>query len=291
MAEKQDTGKERTPEDEVWSAISAFEQILEALPEDRSSLEALSHAYAQIGDHARAKDYLVRLTRVVLKEGDARASKDLLEKLRPYVDDDAEVRELVESIGRSEQSAEEAAESPGKELPAPAPAGDSVRTSFRMADELAFAWNLLEAGQLTQDEYAQVVQDLSEMALSSNETTVSLLHVLQARGFKNLEQIIGYVATECGTPVVSLANFEVQHQACTLVPFDFMVSRGVLPFELVADHALVIVLNPYDRQLRTDVESLAERPCHFFVTLASEFDQGVERVRALLNEGEGGDEA
>ena len=57
-------------EEEIWSAISAFEQILEAMPNDRASLEALAHAYEQIGDQTRGLDYLIRLTQVVLEEGD-----------------------------------------------------------------------------------------------------------------------------------------------------------------------------------------------------------------------------
>ena len=281
--EEKSNGAAPSPEGEVWSAITAFEQILEAMPEDRSSLEALSHAYAQIGDHARAKDYLVRLTRVILNEGDSAAAADLLEKLRPYVNDDAEVRELVESIQQI------STESPALEAPVSAPAAAPaapVRMAFRMADELSFAWNLHEAGQITQDEYAQVVQDLSEMSVGNSETTISLLHVLQGRAFKNLEQIIGYAAGQCGTPIVSLANFEVQYQACRLLPVKFMIARGALPFDLLGSHALVVVLNPYDKQLREDVQVLAGCPCDFFVTLPSDFDLGLERVKSLTAEAE-----
>ncbi|MEI6217777.1 MAG: hypothetical protein WCP86_02660, partial [bacterium] len=66
MAEKQEkhpTGGDQ--ESEVWSAIAAFEQILEAIPNDRTSLAPLAHAYEQIGDLARAKDYTVRLADIV----------------------------------------------------------------------------------------------------------------------------------------------------------------------------------------------------------------------------------
>ena len=49
MAGKADNKKDL--EAEIWNAINAFEQMLEAMPNDRVSLEALSHAYEQIGDH------------------------------------------------------------------------------------------------------------------------------------------------------------------------------------------------------------------------------------------------
>ena len=160
--------------------------------------------------------------------------------------------------------------------------------TFRMADELAFAWNLHEAGQITQDEYAQVVQDLSEMSVSTNNTTISLLHVLQGRGFKNLEQIVAYAATQCSTPIISLSNFEVQHRACALLPLEFMTARGALPFDLLGSHVLVVVLNPYDKQLRDDVQALTGRPCDFYVTLPSDFDNGLDRARALIEEADEG---
>jgi tetratricopeptide (TPR) repeat protein len=85
-------------EAEVWNAITAFEQILEAMPNDRASLEALSHAYEQIGDLTKAKEYFLRLGNVLMDEGDAAAGADLLERLRPFAADDEEAAELVSKI-------------------------------------------------------------------------------------------------------------------------------------------------------------------------------------------------
>ena len=73
-------------EEEVWNAIAAFEQILEAMPNDRASLEALCHAYEQIGDHTRAKDYVIRLVDVLVEEGDGAAAKRLSDRLVAYSD-------------------------------------------------------------------------------------------------------------------------------------------------------------------------------------------------------------
>ena len=72
--QKKDKEKSLNAEEKIWDAISAFEQILEAMPDDRASLEALAHAYEQIGDHARAKDYTIRLGGVLVSESDAEAA-------------------------------------------------------------------------------------------------------------------------------------------------------------------------------------------------------------------------
>lgn len=289
-------------EAEVWNAITAFEQILEAMPNDRASLEALSHAYEQIGDLTKAKEYFVRLGNVLLDEGDAGAGGDLLGRLRSYAADDAEVAELVakmEAAGGAPAPAEagsavEAIE-PGvaevapdamaaAEAPKPKKKAPQVSTAFNMAEELAMAWNLMEANELTQEEYASVVQDLTEMSAGDSTATISVLHVLEARGFKHIEKVIAYLAENCTTPFVSLENFDLTWDAAKIVPREFMLRRGAIVFELLGKDALAVVMNPYDKQLRKDVETLADRKCHFYITMPSDFDKACEDARELEEE-------
>ena len=51
-------------ESEIWDAIGAFEKIIEALPNDHISIEALAVAYEQVGDHDRAKHYGVPVEKI-----------------------------------------------------------------------------------------------------------------------------------------------------------------------------------------------------------------------------------
>jgi hypothetical protein len=57
-----------------------------------------------------------------------------------------------------------------------------------------------------------------------------------------------------------------------------MLKRGAMVFELLGKDALAVVMNPYDRQLRKDVEAMAGRKCHFFMTPPPEFDKALETV-------------
>ena len=93
MTDGQRTEGDRTPEEEVWSAIGAFEQILEQMPEDRASLDALWRAYERIGDRTRAGQYLVRLAHVHLKAGDRAAAEALRATLESYAADDTSAAE------------------------------------------------------------------------------------------------------------------------------------------------------------------------------------------------------
>lgn len=289
-------------DDELFGAILAFEQILEAMPDDHTSLETLWHAYEQIGDLSKARDYMLRLANVICSEQDAVAAKDILAAIREAVGDnsDDESAELIAKLEElSTDSATEVmpqddeqtgADEEGKEkesAPVVEMSGkkkEALQRGFSIADELSFAWNLLEKNELSQDEYSAVVQDLTEMSASDSSATVSVLHVLEARAFKNLERIMGLVSKECGTPIVSLDCFDLQLETVRLLPLEFMQRRGALAFESLGKVALVVVLNAYDRQLKTDVETLAGVPCNFFMALPSDFDLALSKVVVMLDE-------
>jgi hypothetical protein len=282
MKKQEESSKKQDLEAEVWGAIAAFEQILEALPSDRASLEALWNAYEQIGDFAKAKGYLVRLGNVIVEEGDVDVARELIDKVRVHAAEDEATKDL---LGRMEKLLAEKPKTmqlpqAGAGVPDVAPKAKSaaeanVRSTFSMADELAFAWNLLEANQLTQEEYASVVQDLTEMSAVETVTTISVVHVLENRAFKNLERIMVYVSKECGTPIISLASFDFKPEETTLLPVDFMIGRGAFAFELLGKDALVVVMNPYDKQLRKDVEAILGRKCHYYMALPSDFDKAL----------------
>ena len=85
-------------ENQVWNAIAAFEQIVETIPSDRVSLEALSHAYEQVGDLSRAREYLSRLVTVVIDEKDRDAAEMLRERLAQFAVSDPMARETQVKI-------------------------------------------------------------------------------------------------------------------------------------------------------------------------------------------------
>ncbi|MFC1498013.1 hypothetical protein ACFLS1_06045 [Verrucomicrobiota bacterium] len=286
--EKKDKGKSQNAEEKIWDAISAFEQILEALPGDMASLEALSHAYEQIGDHARAKDYTIRLGEVLVKESDVEAAAVILDKIRSYADEDPQAQELAGTIEKliSDQKVQQVGEGVITEETSSQERKDDVKATegFNISEELSFAWNLLEAKELTQEEYSSVVQDLTDLSASEGNAAVSVLHVLEGRRFKRLEKIITFAARECGIPIVSISNFELQSEAVSVLPMEFIVRRGALVFEFLGNDALVVIMNPYDNKLRKDITQLADRNCHFFLTLPSEFDRAVEKIPEIVDE-------
>ena len=261
MADEQ----ERSAEGEVSGAISSLEQILAAMPDDRSALEGLSRAYEQVGDTEKAADCLARLANVLLNSGDAPAAHSMLGRLETHA---AESRAAAEIVGRIREQSPVAEETVAVEAPQVPAVGGSAGGDdggFNMAGELTFAWNLLGSEQITQEEYSSVVQDLTEMYSGGNVATVSLLHAMEVRGFKRLDKIVAYASKECETPIISLSCIEMKREAVSLMPVEVMMKRGVLTFGFVGNDVLAVVMNPYDSSLKGIVESMTGRACHFLL--------------------------
>jgi len=263
-------------ESEIWSAIAAFEKILEAIPDDRSSLETLSHAYEHIGDQARTLAYLLRLGDVIVRDGDAEAAAYISEKLKGFGALDEEALGVCRRLDGLASSAQPPGAATGPVV-TPSAAAPSA-PGFRVADELAFAWRLFESGELTQEEYASVAQDLSDMSAEDHLSTISVLHTLTARAFSGLERLMVSVSLAAKTPIISLQSFDIPAEACRLLPVEFMIRRGVIIFGLIGNEALVAVMNPYDQTLREQVETQTRRPCHFFLALPAEFDAAIAKT-------------
>ena len=276
MDERRPDHPENAPATEAWGAIAAFEGILEVMPDDCGAMDALVQSYEMVGEHARARQYLIRLARAHLAQFHTAEAPELIARLRAADDGGAEIAALVKELESLQTAAAPAAERSAR----PAPSAGTERQTALQA-ELSFAWRLHEKKMLTPEEYALVVQDLTEVSSRPSDLTVSVLHVLQDRSFRNLESILAFVAKDTRLPMVPVSSFDPQESTFGLLPMDFIRRRGAIPFESLAAELLVGVLNPYDEVLRADVQRLAGRPCHFYLVHPSEFDAWMNRVKDL----------
>lgn len=269
MADK-NAKKEKSSESEVRDAISAFEQILEAIPNDRLALETLSDAYVEIGDKPKALEYLTRLAKAVADDGDADAAPGIIRKLQDIDSKDPAAQDVLKRL--------EGLVAP-KKAAAAAKAETGKKKGVDITAELALAWNLVQAGELTQEDYSNVVHDLTESSTKNVDVPITVLHVLHDRNFKGLEKILNFISSDSGLPILSLASFEPQKEAYNLLPMEFMARRGAIVFELMRQDALVAILNPYDSELQEDVKKATNRTCHFYLVPAESYDAFLDHIR------------
>ena len=264
---------EKSPEMEVRNAIEAFEQILEAMPGDRTALETLFDAYDHLGDHEKALARLVQLADIVVEEGDTDSVPWIYEALvragtaHPEVKRTmGELESLMLNMG----------------LPSPsemAAAHHASRQGVDVSAELTLAWTLRQADELTQEEYSTIVQDLSENSTRHLDSPVSLQHVLYDRNLRCADSVLAYLSVDSGCPVVHLAMFEFDRGKFHALPAPYPSRRGAMVFERLGSDYLVALLNPYDQKLRQEVSGLLNHRCHFYLTGAQDYETFLMRSR------------
>lgn len=273
-----ETPKEaKQTEAEIWNAIGQFEKILEVMPNDRFSLETLSDAYEKIGDHTRAKDYFLRLANVLVEEGDEDAAHETLNKLKQFDQSDPGVKD---TIARLEQLTTK------KVMAVVIESGQSPASrQGHIAAEISLAWNLLQAKKLSADDYALIVHDISENSGRAGDFHISTLHALRDRNHAGMNDIMAFITTSCNTPMICLANFELQKDTCSLISPELMSNRGAIVFETIGNNdALVAILNPYDDQLKMDIEGLTGKNCHYFLVAPDDFDAALAKAKKIIME-------
>lgn len=284
MAEPVDNAPAALDQDQqLRDAVVFFEQMLQTMPDDRISLEVLAQAYEQAGDGSRACELLVRLAEVIAREGDREAAKPLCVRLSAFAGA-AAVDAALDKLSRFLASSSAASAS---DVPSPdRVAADAMRLisgpverRALIAQELDFAWMLHQENLLSEDQYASIVGDLTDLSASPTPAPVSVLHLFQDRQFSNIDRVIAFAAEKSGTPVIPLASFEPQPAAFKVLPLDYLIIKGVLPFESMATDLLVGVLNPLSEPLRRELGALTGRRCHFFLVHPAGFDAVLEKIR------------
>lgn len=268
-------------------AVQLFEGILLTMPEDRTALEALALAYEQLDNPIRARSCVVRLAKVLIREDDATAVERLTSRLRAYANDDIDALEALRDVERFlEQTSGRKAAGAGAAAPVvtPKPVDDVTLRRQILRREMALAWDLMQAGELTRDEYADVVHDLTDLSSDERIKTISTLSDIFDRDLPSAERVLLHLSARSRCPILPLAAFEPQRAAYGKLPLDFIVRQGVLPFDKLGDDLLVALLNPLDPDLQRTVRERCGANCHFFMTAPASFEKAIEALKAQLAE-------
>jgi len=264
-------------------SIAMLEQILEVMPQDADALKALYSAYQRVGQVSKAFEFLNRIIEVYTSGNDA--------SLIPFIKEELE---QFETQYPSEVAAQTArlrlvSDSGSREVGVQASARNVRETKGAVAkeadisEELALAWRLYEENQLSQEEYSSVLHDLTEVSSKDVDVPISVLHVLNDRGFTQMNRIMNYLSSRSGTPCISLARFELSEEIAGALPMDMAAHDGALPFAYMGNDLLVAVLNPFNNMLVDKIESESGNRCHTYLVESEDYDAALERMRTLVN--------
>ena len=265
----------------VEESISLYENLLKTSPNDSAALEALASAYEQAGNTLRARATLIRLSRVLINKRDVVAAARVAEMLRPHAEADFDALEALTSLEiLVKESPDMAAADEGTQpvVAAEPPPSGVILDKIILNREMALAWDLCSAGRLKQEEYSQIIEDLTVQIAESRGTAISVLHAVVDRQIPGFDGLMQHLSEKSRHPFIDLSAFDFQPPDLHGVPKSYLMRQGAIVFGEVGGEFLVGLLNPVDETLRKDLRHYLGVPCHFYLVTPEAFDKAWEKI-------------
>ncbi len=277
----------------IHEAIGFFEQMLQTMPGDRTSLEFLAVAYEQTGQSEKRRDCLVRLADCLLLEKDydnAQVIAGYLSAFKEHAPARAAVERVAEQIQgqalqgeyrRAAQGLAGAATDAGgaaaaefRDLPVEVPA----LSHAAVAAEMDLVWFWKEREFLPKELCMDVLHILTERSATQTPSLISALALLDEQHPEWTDRLMEAMQRVSELPPIPIELFEVQPAAARLLTPAVVQVKGVLPFAVLGDEVLVAILNPLSQELRDEVTARIGRPCHFFIAHPKAWAKAAEKI-------------
>lgn len=259
--------------------VAYFEQMLQLMPEDRTTLEFLVVAYDQLGRHEDGQKSLVSLAKILIKERDIAALEGLLPRLE--ASDSEEAKALALKVRTLTAPAPDLTPEVPREMTSAEKVAYVSRTAIK--GELALVDALVSSGVLGEDAARPVRAQLEDSPTDGRVFLISALQILEKENVTLYEKCAASLADGCGTPPIPLAAFDVPRDLVGAFPELTLRVRGAVPFARLGTQALVALLNPTDEALKSELASVM--PCRFYLAAPTEVETALS---GLFSEKESG---
>ena len=274
---------EETPkfDPKLEEGIAYFEQMLQVMPDDRTTLEFLCVAYGQVGNPEKQRKALVSLAGVLLKEKDLESADRIAERLAQYREADAQAAVLRIRAAHGPQAG---GSLPLPDVPeAPHPPGAQTAALYTaIKAERELIQTLLDRKALDAATAEDLQTRLNELADAPGCFLVSALALLEKESTAAGEAATAVVAEAAGTPPVPIEAFDISGELVQILPESIMRVRGVLPFAKLGGTLLVATLNPLDAALKHQVEASAGGPCRFYLAHPRTMEEKLDKLFAEI---------
>mgnify|MGYP001297332869 CR=1 FL=1 len=276
-------------------AIAFFEQMLQTMPLDRTSLEFLSVAYEQTGQEEKRRECLIRLADCLLNERDFDNAQIIAARLSAYRDDPAaqaaaeRVAEMIQGQILAEPSAPAASSPAGRQAFENAPVyaatafqdvGLEIHALSRSAAtaEMDLVWLWKEREYLPKEICMDIIHILTERPVTDHPILISALALLDEEHPEYTEQVMEAMQRASDVPPIPLELFELSPEAAQVLTPNFTHVKGALVFAMIGGEALVALLNPLNDALKEEIVLRAGRPCHFFLAHPRVWQQVAQNI-------------
>ncbi len=263
----------------LHEAIGFFEQMLQTMPGDRTSLEFLSVAYDQTGQNEKRRECLIRLADTLLLEKDydnAQVIAGYLSAFMDYPPALAAVERVAEQIQgqvlegatrREMQGVRGTVTMPGQTASVSYDASADVHalSHSAAAAEMDLVWIWKDREYLPKEACMDVMHFLTDLPVTDCPVLISAFALLDEKHPEWTERLMETMQRASELPPIPIELFEVQPAAAKLLPSAVVQIKGVLPFALLGDEVLVALLNPLSKELQDEVAARVNKKCHFFL--------------------------
>lgn len=256
--------------------VEMLEQILEVMPDDLFTLRALYETSLKMQRTEKAFETLTRLDDQARAAQNAEMIDFVLDQYQSIAEDSSEVQGR---IARLEEIKNVIVLMQDAEMQPADPVQKKTGGGGRLDAEMALAWELFQDGHISQDEYSNVLHDLTEMSSRQMGVPVTVLHILHDRQFGKMERLMTHLCQKYEMPIMMLSRFEGDEETGAVLPLEFVSRNGAVPFAQVGGDLLVAVLNPLDKELLDEVQQLSGRRCHPYLVMPDEYDLYLDKIR------------
>lgn len=273
--ENKSSGPLGAPKNENWrleEGVAYFEQMLEVMSEDRTTLEFLDAAYQQLGLKEKGKDVLTRLVRLLIKEKDIEALKALLPRME--ASDHPPLKALLLKTNALIAPVPDLTPERPRQMSESEIIAAAVNDAVEAETTLAEYWH--SAGIIDDEAFDRVQESLSFVPANGRPFLISALQILEKENAALCEQCLENLADVGVAPPVPLDAYDIGEKQLSRCPQWLVRQRGVIPFAEIGGTNLVALLNPMDAKLRSEVEAIG--PCKFFTASPSAVEAILEKV-------------
>jgi hypothetical protein len=261
--------------EELQQTAAMLEQILEVMPDDFFTLRSLYETFLKLEQPEKAFDCLKKLDDSARVTQKPEMISFVLSQYASIVDEMPDVQKRMDRLHELQLVSELLTDTAVSAKPR------SGRNTG-IDSEMALAWDLFQDEQLTQEEYSNVLHDLTEMSSRDVSVPVTVLHILHDRNFSRFERLMTHLCQKSRVPIMALSQFDEREELREVLPLDFISRHGALPFARVGDDLLLAVLNPMDKELLRRAGELAGHPCHAYLVSPQEYDQRLAQIKKAL---------
>ncbi|MCH2205106.1 MAG: hypothetical protein MK132_04445 [Lentisphaerales bacterium] len=265
-----------------------YEQVLEKIPDDKFSIEALVDIYVKIGDQDKVDDFKERLRKI-----------DAGEKLSsPVPKKKSSVRQVqVKVTGKGGGQKRKVNLNSRPSVSEPVPSNwrrkteglDQIKLTKALED-LVFSMqntlksqvdlmiNLYDIGVLTRKQFSSVVYELSNHKFSRDpQKPEMVMHMLERCPGVALDKVYYFLSRKSNIPYIDLSVMSYNSKLCTLFPKNLIYNQGLVIFKKIGSDYCIAVLNPLNIELMQETVALLNEKVHFYLTSAKEFDLFLEQ--------------